>query len=317
MRRWFLLGTLLCGAGAVLGYGALAVYTSAGPLGADVTLEVPKGGLGSVGAALKGAGAIGSVLIFKAAAAATAWQGQLHSAEFDLPAHASLAQILLILRVGRPVQHKVTIAEGLTSADIARVLSRADGLTGEIEVPSEGAVLPETYLYERGASAVSVIRRAEAMMRTVVDQAWSTRAPDVVLASKQDLVIVASLVERETHLPAERALVARVFYNRLAHGMRLQSDASVVYGVSGGGSDLPHALGRTDLDGPNPYNTYAEPGLPAGPICSPGVAAIRAAAHPARSSALYFVADGTGGHSFSASLDEHLRNVQRYRTLAR
>jgi UPF0755 protein len=210
MRRWILLGTLLCGAGAVFGYGALAVYTAAGPLGADVDVEVPRGGLDSVGAALQRAGAIGSLPVFKAAAVATAWQGGLRSAEFALPAHASLAQILFILRAGRPVQHKVTIAEGLVAADIARVLARADGLAGDIEVPGEGAVLPETYLYEREASADSVIRRAAAMMRAVLDQAWATRAPDVVLASKQELVVVASLVERETHLPSEGAIFRMV-----------------------------------------------------------------------------------------------------------
>jgi len=252
MRRWLLLGTLLSGFGVLLGYGSIAIYTAGGPLGAEVDIVVPRGGLDSVGAALESAGAIGSIPIFKAAAGLTAWQGKLRSAEFKLPAHSSLAQILWILRTGRPVQHKVTIAEGLTAAEIARVLARADGLTGDIDVPEEGAVLPETYLYERGASAASVIRRAAAMMRHVVEQEWAARAPDVGLASRQDLVTVASLVERETHLPTERALVARVFYNRLAHGMRLQSDASVVYGVAGGGSDLPYGLGRTDLERPNP-----------------------------------------------------------------
>jgi UPF0755 protein len=241
----------------------------------------------------------------------------LRAAEFEFPEHASLAQVLLVLRTGRPVQHKVTFAEGLPAADIGRVMAEADGLADEIDLPAEGSVLPQTYLYERGASASSVMKRAEAAMREAVDRAWATRSADVALATRHELVIVASLVERETHLASERGLVARVFYNRLARGMRLQSDASVVYGASGGRSEMPHGLSRADLDRDNPYNTYAHAGLPAGPICNPGVAAIRAAAHPSRSNALYFVADGTGGHAFSDSLDEHLQNVERYRDLVR
>jgi len=317
MRRWLVLGTLLAGVGAALGYGALAVFNAPGPLGAAADIVIPRGGLDKVGVVLKGAGAIGSVAAFEAAAGLTAWQGKLHAAELEFPEHASLAQVLLTLRAGHPVQHKVTFAEGLTAAQIALVLAGADGLTGEIGVPAEGSVLPETYLYERGATAASVLKRAEAAMREAVDRAWLGRSVDIGLGTRDDLVTIASLVERETHLAAERPLVARVFYNRLARGMRLQSDASVVYGDSGGGSDMPGGLSRADLERATSYNTYVEAGLPAGPICSPGVAALHAAAHPARSDALYFVADGAGGHSFSDTLEEHLRNVARYRGLAR
>jgi UPF0755 protein len=317
MRRWLVLGVALAGVGAALGYGALAVFNAPGPLGAAADIVIPRGGLDQVATALKGAGAVGSVPVFEAAAALTAWQGKLRAAELEFPEHASLAQVLLTLRAGRAVQHKVTFAEGLTAGQIAEVLARADGLTGEIMVPAEGSVLPETYLYERGASAASVLKRAEAAMREAVDRAWETRSADVGLGTRGDLVTIASLVERETHLAAERPLVARVFYNRLAHGMRLQSDASVVYGASGGGSDIPDGLSRADLERANSYNTYVEAGLPGGPICSPGVAALRAAAHPARSEALYFVADGAGGHSFSDTLEEHLRNVARYRGMSR
>jgi UPF0755 protein len=284
-------------------------------LGAAAIIVIPHGGLDRIGAVLKGAGAIGSVPAFEGAAALTGWQGPLRAAELEFPEHASLAQVLLTLRAGRAVQHKVTFAEGLTASQIAEVLAQADGLTGEIVVPAEGSVLPETYLYERGATAASVLRRAEAAMREALDRAWAGRSADIGLGRRDDLVTIASLVERETHLAAERPLVARVFYNRLSHGMRLQSDASVVYGDSGGGSDMPGGLSRADLERANSYNTYMEAGLPAGPICSPGVAALHAAAHPARSDALYFVADGAGGHSFSDSLDEHLLNVARYRGL--
>jgi UPF0755 protein len=198
MRRWLVLGVALAGVGAALGYGALAVFNAPGPLGAAADIVIPRGGLDQVATALKGAGAVGSVPVFEAAAALTAWQGKLRAAELEFPEHASLAQVLLTLRAGRAVQHKVTFAEGLTAGQIAEVLARADGL-------------PETYLYERGASAASVLKRAEAAMREAVDRAWETRSADVGLGTRGDLVTIASLVERETHLAAERPLVARVF----------------------------------------------------------------------------------------------------------
>jgi UPF0755 protein len=224
-------------------------------------------------------------------------------------------RVLLVLRTGRPVQHKLTFPEGLTAARIASLLGRAVGLEGDIAVPQEAGMLPETYLYEWGNSTQSVERRGTLAMQAAIDKAWRSRDPAIGVASPAQLVIVASLVERETHLASERALVARVFYNRLAHGMKIQSDPTVVYAESGGDGELPDGLSRAALDRSTPYNTYAFTGLPAGPICSPGMASLEAAAHPARSAALYFVADGSGGHVFSDSLDEHVRNVRRYRLL--
>ena len=301
--------------GVGIGYAALATFEAPGPLGAPAIVVVPRGGLAQVGAALKAARVIGSVRVFSVFAALTAWQGRLHAAELAFPEKASLAQVLLVLRSARPVQHKLTIVEGETASRIALGLAHADGLEGEIEVPAEGGALPETYVYERGESARAIMRRAGLSMQRVLAQEWSARAAEVGVPSAEAMLIVASLVERETHLASERAIVARVFYNRLFHGMRLQSDPTVIYADSGGDGVLARGLSRADLALATPYNTYVIPGLPAGPICSPGAASIDAAAHPARSDALYFVADGTGGHVFADTLDEHLRNVRRLRGL--
>ncbi len=317
MRRWLILGTVLAGTGAGLGYFGLQVLIAPGPLPEPTDIVIPRGGLEAAGDALKSADAIGSVRMFRLFAALTSWQGRLRAAELSFPAQASLAQVLMVLRSGHPVQHKLTLPEGLTAARMGQVLARAAGLEGDIALPDEASVLPETYLYERGMSVASVVQRGESAMQRVLDKAWRGRAADVGVRSAGDLLIVASLVERETHLGAERPLVARVFYNRLAQGMKLQSDPTVVYEASGGDGELAAGLSKAALEQAGPYNTYASIGLPVGPICSPGIAAIEAAAHPARSAALYFVADGHGGHVFSDSLAEHLQNVRRYRALSR
>jgi UPF0755 protein len=317
MRSWLILVVVLAALGAGLGYVGLQVLNAPGPLQEARDIVIPRGGLDAAGEALKAGGAIGSVRVFRLFGALTSWQGRLRAAELSFPAQASLAQVLAVLRNGHPVQHKVTFPEGLTAARIGQVVARAVGLEGDIVVPDEASVLPETYLYERGMSVASLMQRGQSAMRRALETAWRGRAADVGVRSAAELLIVASMVERETHLGAERPLVARVFYNRLAQGMKLQSDPTVVYAASGGDGELPSGLSRAELDLAGPYNTYASTGLPVGPICSPGVAAIDAAAHPARSAALYFVADGRGGHVFSDSLEEHLQNVRRYRALSR
>jgi UPF0755 protein len=308
---------MLAGIGAASAYEVLAVVESPGRLAEPVDVVVPRGSLQSVAEILRRAGVIGGSRAFEVAAFLTAWQGKLRAAELTFPAHASLAQVLIVLRSGRAVQHKITIPEGLTSAQIGLIFGRANALDGAIELPAEGSVLPETYSYERGASVRSVLQRASAAMQRAVRQAWASRSSDLDIRSPRELVILASLVEKETHLPVERGLVARVFYNRLAHGMRLQSDPTTVYGESGGTGVLPLGLSRADLERNTPYNTYTVAGLPAGPICNPGAAALEAASHPSRTNALYFVADGTGGHVFADTLEEHLRNVKHYRALGR
>ena len=215
------------------------------------------------------------------------------------------------------MQHLVTVPEGVTSARVAQVVAEARGLSGVIAVPEEGGFLPESYAYQLGDSADAVLLRGELAMGVALARAWRERAPDLPLRSQHELVVLASLVERETHLPGERALVAGVFVNRLRAGMRLQADSSVAYAAAGGADDLGHGLRRDELGWETPYNTYVRPGLPAGAICDPGGAAILAAAHPAVTDALYFVANGLGGHVFARSLDAHRLNVARYRAIGR
>ncbi len=317
MRRWLFAGVALAGFGAALGLGALGVYRAPGPLAGSTDVVVPRGGFGAISRTLQDAGVVESARALDVGEALTFWQGRVRAAEFSFPAGASLEQVLLILRHGRPVQHLLTVPEGVVASRVAQILAAAPGLAGDIVLPAEGGFLPESYAYERGASTESVVQRAAVAMAREVDRAWETRSADMTLPTKRDLVILASLVERETHLGVERPLVAAVFLNRLRLGMRLQSDPTVVYAVSGGGSELSHGLRRDELAMGSPYNTYVLAGLPAGPICNPGMASIEAAAHPARSDALYFVADGTGGHAFARSLEEHVKNVARFRQMGR
>ena len=225
------------------------------------------------------------------------------------------ARCSTILRTAKPVEHHLTIPEGLTAAQIALLLDHAEATQGDTPVPPEGAVLPQTYAYEFGTTRAALVARATAAMDRALGQAWASRAPDLPLASAHDMLTLASIVERETAKSDERPHVAAVFLNRLRLGMKLQADPTAAYAASGGSGALNHTLTRADLDASNPYNTYQVAGLPPGPIDSPGVAAIQAVAHPANTDDLYFVADGTGGHVFARSVEDHNRNVAKWRAL--
>jgi UPF0755 protein len=303
-------------AGAGGWHYAQSRYRAPGPLVAAKAVVVPRGTPAQVGEALLQAGVIESVPEFRAAAMATRDDGTLRAAEFSFPARASLAGVLNVLRTARPVQHLLTIPEGLTAAQIAQLLDRAPALSGDTPVPEEGALLPETYAYELGTPRAALADRAAAAMRRTLAEVWEQREAGLPLAGPQELLVLASIVERETARPEERPRVAAVFYNRLRRGMKLQSDPTVAYGVAGGAGGLDRALTRTDLDWPNPYNTYRLAGLPPGPIASPGLASLKAVAHPAHTADLYFVADGTGGHNFARTLDEHNHNVAHWRAQA-
>ena len=313
--RLLVAGSLLAGLGAACGTLALRIYREPGPLASETSVVVPRGRLPEVAAALERAGVIRHAGVLRFYGAMTSWLGPVHAAELAFPVRASLAEVLFVLRHGRPLQHLLTIPEGVTASRVGQVLAGASGLSGVLRLPAEGGFLPETYAYERGDAVEAIVRRAHVAMDAMLGQAWHGRSDAVGLRSPQELLVLASMVERETHLAAERPLVAAVFLNRLRLGMRLQSDPTVVYGVSGGGSEVSEGLRRDDLQWKSPYNTYTHIGLPAGPICNPGAASVLAAAHPAASDALYFVADGTGGHVFARSLSEHVRNVARYRLL--
>ncbi|MBV9735025.1 MAG: endolytic transglycosylase MltG [Acidisphaera sp.] len=287
-------------------------YEQPGPLGEPKTVVVPPGNVAEVAETLRRAGVIASPLVFRVAAAITSG-GPLHAGEFAFPAFASPRDVLAILRTAHPVEHHVTIPEGLSAAQIALLLDRAADLAGPDVVPPEGAVLPQTYDFEHGATRAAIVARAEAAMTRALAEAWERRGADLPLASPQAALILASIVERETALPEERPHVAAVYLNRLRLGMKLQSDPTVAYAASGGLGRLDRPLTRADLGQDNPYNTYRAAGLPPGPICSPGLASLQAVTRPAESDDLYFVASGAGGHVFAETLEDHDRNVARLR----
>ncbi len=316
MRRWVLLAAVLCvaaGIGATLAWRRLDVP---GPLPADRAIVVPAGTTAQLATALTDAELVARPLEFRLAAWVTRNDAALRPGEFAFPAHASLRQILTILRTARRVQHRITIPEGLTAAQIARLLDRTDILDGDLLLPAEGAVLPQTYAFERGTLRTVLLERMIAAMDKQRDEIWAGRAQGLPLADPAEMVTLASLVERETARPEERAHVAAVFFNRLRLGMRLQSDPTVAYVASFGLGSLDHPITRAELDHINLYNTYRIAGLPPGPIASPGLASLRAVAQPIASDDLYFVADRAGGHSFARTLEDHNRNVARLRAQA-
>ena len=295
--------------------GARHVYTLPGPLAAARDVVVPRGGTLRVAEALHAAQVIDSPLAFRVAMLATERAGPIHAAELAFPAHASLREVLVILRTARPVEHRLTIPEGLTAKQITALLAHAEALTGSANVAAEGVVLPQTYSYEYGATRAQVLARAEAAQAQMLAAAWAGRASNLPLASPRDAMILASIVERETAKPEERPHIAAVFLNRLRLGMRLQADSTVVFAASEALGVLDHPLTRAELELDSPYNTYRVKGLPPGPICAPGPAALDAVLHPMASDDLYFVADGTGGHVFARTLVQHDANVKRWRSL--
>lgn len=257
-------------------------------------------------------------LVFRIWARFTEAHTKLRAGEYDFPARASINQVLDILKSGKTVVHKLTVAEGLTVTEALMVVQDAEGLIGPItEIPDEGWLMPDTYHYSRGDRRnVLLGRMADGMGKALV-QLWAERPENFILKSSKDVLILASIVEKETGVAAERAKIAGVFLNRLKKGMRLQSDPTVVYALTDGSGALGRALTREDLKIDSPYNTYRTKGLPPGPIANPGRAALEAVIHSEKTDALYFVADGTGGHVFAKTLKEHNKNVRRWRKIKR
>jgi UPF0755 protein len=287
-----------------------------GPLAVSRDILVPHGGTAVVAGALAADGVVDQPRLFRAVAWLTRGNGTLHAAEFAFPAHASIHQVLAILRSAHPVEHRLTIAEGLTAQQIVGVLDHAEAMTGEVRTIAEGSVLPQTYDYEYGAARSAIVARAQAAMDKDLTAAWADRAPGLPLSSPRDALILASIVERETAKPEERPHVAAVYLNRLRLGMRLQADPTVIYLASNGAGVLDHPITRSELTREDPFNTYRSAGLPPAPICSPGPESLHAVLHPAPSDDLYFVADGTGGHVFSRTYEAHDTAVAKWRALA-
>jgi len=307
-------GTILAVAAAVVLAWGYAQFTGPGPLQVARNVIIPAGtGLDGIATVLRGAGVIQHEYIFVIGTRVFEKARSLKAGEYRIPAKASPRQVMDILSSGKTVVRRLTIPEGLTAAEVVDRLQRAEGLFGDVEVPEEGSLLPETYHFSYGDQRADLLARMQDSMRDTLARLWEMRAPDLPLASPEEALILASIVERETGIARERGLVAGVFINRLRKGMRLQSDPTVVYGISPGGLDRP--LTRADLKRETPYNTYIIKGLPPTPIANPGIEAIRAVMNPVETDYLFFVADGTGGHAFARTLQEHNRNVRKWRKI--
>jgi len=288
-----------------------------GPLARTASVQVKKGDtLASAARALEKAGAIRSTTNFLRFARRFGSQDPVRAGEFEIPARASGAEILDILQHGKAIQHLVTIPEGMPSLLVYERLMAEPQLSGTIAVPAEGSILPDSYSFEAGEPRSAVLARMQAAMTKALDESWAERKPTTVVTSKRDALILASIVEKETAVASERPMVAAVYSNRVRQGMKLQADPTVIYPITQG-KPLGRRIRQSELRAVNGYNTYASAGLPEGPIANPSRAAIEAVLDPAKSPALYFVADGKGGHVFSNTLAEHNANVQRFYAIRR
>ncbi len=303
--------------GAAYYYGKKTIEAP-GPLQEDKTVVIPaRAGMTDIADVLQREGVIdnnrwafiGAVFALKA-------RSELKPGEYAFQKKASLRDVIGTIVEGKVVQHSVTVPEGLTSEQIVARLTDNDIFSGTIrEIPREGTMLPETYKFPRGTTRDQVIQRMQAAQKRLVAEIWDHRSPDVPLKSPEQLVTLASIVEKETGKADERSRVAAVFVNRLQKKMKLQSDPTIIYGLVGGKGTLGRPIKRSEISQPSPYNTYTIDGLPPGPIANPGRASLEAAANPARTRDLFFVADGTGGHAFSESLDAHAKNVAKLRAI--
>ena len=287
-------------------------YRGPGPLQTIRAVVIPAEGTAAAAQVLKNSGAISYPLVFRAATWLTHKEGPIRAGEFEIPAHASLQQILSILRSAPPVQHQVTIPEGLTGIQIAKIVNAAPAATAAIPAPPEGSILPQTYDYVLATPRPKIIARAGLALQTALKLAWDKRDPSIPLASPEAAIILASIVQEETPLPEELPQIAAVYENRLKQNMWLQADPTVIYAASNGATASGQPITRADLADPSLYNTYAHAGLPPGPICAPGLAAINAVLHPAQTKNLYFVATGTGGHVFAETYQQQLANIAAF-----
>ena len=288
-----------------------------GPLQADkIVLIAQRTETPEIVAQLEREGVVESGMLLNAALLVTGDRKRLKAGEYLFKAHASPRDVIDTMISGHEILHSITIPEGLTSEQIVAKLNESDVLSGEIrEIPKEGSLLPETYRIARGMQRNDLIRKMQDDQKKALEQIWSQRSPDLPLRSSFDLLILASIVEKETGKADERPRVAGVFINRLRNHTKLQSDPTIVYGIVQGKGTLGRPILRSEVDKPTPYNTYAIEGLPPGPISNPGRAALEAVANPSRTKDVYFVADGTGGHAFAETLDQHNKNVARWRQI--
>ena len=304
--------------GAGLYYGK-QIFEAPGPLAADKIVNIPNGlGIKEISDVLVREGVIENPYVFMGGVIVVKSRGSLKHGEYQFTKNASLSDVVDTITEGKVVQHSFTVAEGLTSEQIVARLLETTALSGQIrEIPREGTLLPETYKFTRGMERSLIIQRMQAAQKRALQDAWARRSPDLPISTPEQLVTLASIVEKETGKPDERSRVAAVFVNRLKSKMRLQSDPTIIYGLTGGKGALGRSIQKNEIEQATPYNTYVIDGLPPGPIANPGKASLEATATPARTKELYFVADGTGGHAFSENYAEHQKHVARLRALER
>lgn len=306
---------------AVLVLGA-ALFVAApwyvpGPLSRDTPFIVPDGSsLAAVAGKLEEEGAIGSARGFRLRARLFGGGAPIKAGEFMLPKGASPSQILALLQGDDVLRRFVTVPEGMPSIMVHERLMAQPYLTGAIPVPAEGSVLPDSYDFQRGESRAAVLQRMQNAMQAVLKDAWAKRAPDLVVKTPHEALTLASIVEKETGKPAERRMVAGLYSNRLRHGIMLQADPTIIYPITKG-KPLGRRILQSEIQAVNAYNTYSMVGLPQGPITNPGRASILAVLNPAKTDALYMVADGTGGHAFATTLQQHNANVAKWFAIRR
>ena len=311
-----LFAAILVAAGVVGGAIWEARYFAApGPAPARTVLVInPHSGALAIAERLSRAGVVRSGILFQAAVVLRGKSAQLKAGEYGFPAHASEAAVMDMIVMHRVIEHRITIPEGFTSDMAVALLDGERTLKGKSPVVQEGSLLPETYLFELGTSRSQILERMHKAQTELLEKLWPTRRPDLPLQTMNDVLKLASIVEKETAIPAERPHVAAVYINRLRNGMKLEADPTIIYGLTKGVA-LGHGITQVELQTPNPYSTYQIDGLPPTPICNPGRDSIAAVLMPADSPDLYFVADGTGGHVFARTKTEHEQNVAHWRLM--
>jgi len=306
---------LIAGGVAGVAWWENRYFVQAGPSPSAQTLVItPGSGLNAIAGALAKAGVVENALLFRLGVMRRGHAAQLKAGEYAFPAHVSEAQAMDMMIAHRVLGHRLTIAEGLTS-DAAVALVKADPvLTGDVPVVPEGSLLPETYIFERGTTRAELLQRMHQAQEKLLAELWPKRKEGLPFTTVEEALKLASVVEKETGVASERSRVAAVFVNRLKIGMKLESDPTIIYGLTKG-VPLGHGLRQSELATPNPYSTYQIVGLPPTPICNPGRDAIAAVLNPADSDDLYFVADGSGGHVFAKTIAEHAKNVIQWRKI--
>jgi UPF0755 protein len=325
----FLIVLIGAGAAGSVVYWAWERFHAPGPAAADTIVLIDKGdGIVTIARKMRNAGVLTNdnplglgvaddASLFRYGVRYYEKQGQLKVGEFKVPAHASMKQVMDLLVSGKVIQYAVTLPEGLTSAMIMRVVATDAVLLGDNPAePAEGALLPETYLFTRGTSRTEIVARMAREHTKLAVALWEKRKADLPYKTLEEAIILASIVEKETGVASERPQVASVFVNRLRKGMKLQSDPTIIYGLTKG-EPLGRGIRKSELEKQTPYNTYFIPGLPPTPICNPGRASLEAVINPPDTDYLFFVADGTGGHAFAATLSEHEKNVAKWREIER